>query len=141
MGTELINIRLKHDTEINNMRESYENTIKEEQKQKDQFNKDITEKNQEIKNQRRVYGEKMTEVRTRLDEAKAEEKITKGKLYASEITTKELTASLKLKEKEIIDIKERMEREDSDEVKFWKGEAENLKKRLNTMTKLTTQET
>merc|ERR1711874_506448 len=85
--------------------------------------------NQEIKNQRRVYGEKMTEVRIRLDEAKAEEKITKGKLYASEITTKELTASLRLKEKEIIDIKERMEREDSDEVKFWKGEAENLKKK------------
>merc|ERR1711913_115408 len=60
---ELINIRLKHDTEINNMRESYENTIKEEQKQKDQFNKDIIEKNQEIKNQRMVCGEKMTEVR------------------------------------------------------------------------------
>merc|ERR1711913_148895 len=109
-------------------------------KQKDQLNKDLIEKNQEVKNQRRVYGEKMTEVRTRLDEAKAEEKITKAKLYANEITTKELTASLKLKEKEIIDIKEKMEREDRNEVKFWKGEAENLKKRLNTMTKLTTQE-
>merc|ERR1711874_365277 len=84
--TELINIRLRHDTEINNMKESHENSIKEVQKQKDQLNKDLTEKNQEVKNQRRVYGERMTEVRTRLDEAKAEEKITKAKLYANEVT-------------------------------------------------------
>merc|ERR1711913_174534 len=61
----------------------------EEQKQKDQLNKDLTEKNQEVKNQRRVYGEKMTEVRTRLDEAKAEEKIIKAKLYANEVTANE----------------------------------------------------
>merc|ERR1711874_624143 len=134
--TELINIRLRHDIEINSLKESHENSIKEVQKQKDQLNKDLT-----VKNQRRVYGERMTEVRTRLDEAKAEEKITKAKLYANEITTKELAASLKLKEKEIIDIKEKMERENRNNVKFWKEEAENLKKKLNEMTKLTTQET
>merc|ERR1711874_919579 len=141
MGTELINIRLRHDTEINNLKESHENYIKEEQKQKDQLNKDLTEKNQEVKNQRRVYGKRMTEVRTRLDEAKAEEKITKAKLYANEVTTNELAANLKLKEQENIDIKEKMERENRNNVKFWKEEAENLKKKLNEMTKLTPQET
>merc|ERR1711874_779374 len=54
---------------------------------------------------------------------------------ASEITTKELAANLKLKEKEIVD------KEECDEIKFWKEETENLRKRLNTMAKLTTQET
>merc|ERR1711913_135927 len=73
--SDMINIRLRHDTELNNMKESHDNSMKEIQKQKDQLNKDLTEKNQEVKNQRRVYGERMTEVRTRLDEAKAEEKI------------------------------------------------------------------
>merc|ERR1711913_279440 len=110
--SDMINIRLRHDTELNNMKESHDNSMKEIQKEKDQLNKDLTEKKQEVKNQRRVYGQKMTEVRTRLDEAKAEEKITKAKLYANEVTTKELAASLKLKEKEIIDMKEKMERED-----------------------------
>merc|ERR1711874_772374 len=139
--TELINIRLRHDIEINNLKELHENSIKEIQKQKDQLNKDLTEKNQEVKNQRRVYGERMTEVRTRLDEAKAEEKVIKAKLYANEVTAKELTANLKLKEQENIDIKEKMELENRNNVKFWKEEAENLKKKLNEMTKLTTQET
>merc|ERR1711874_699972 len=99
---ELTSIRLKHDTEINDIKESYDKLIKEEKKKKEQLDKDVAEKNAEIKKQRKVYGEKMNEVRTRLDEAKAEETITKGKLLASEITKKELATNLKLKEKEII---------------------------------------
>merc|ERR1711874_696822 len=99
---ELTSIRLRHDTELNSMKESYENIVKEDEKVKEQLNKDIIEKNQEIKKQRKVYGEKMNEVRTKLDEARAEETITKSKLIANEITTKELATNLKLKEKEII---------------------------------------
>merc|ERR1711874_59907 len=114
---ELTSIRLRHDTELNSMKESYENKIKEEEKLKEQLNKDVIEKNQEIKKQRKVYGEKMTEVRTKLDEARAEETIIKGKLIANEITTKELADKLKLKEKEIIDIKERVDKEESEEIK------------------------
>merc|ERR1711874_159709 len=87
---ELTSIRLKHDTEINSIKESYEKLIKEEKKKKEQLDKDVAEKNVEIKKQRKVYGEKMNEVRTRLDEARAEETIIKGKLIASEITRKEL---------------------------------------------------
>merc|ERR1711874_57444 len=138
---ELTSIRLKHDTEINNIKESYENIIKEEKKLKEQLDKDVAEKNLEIKKQRKVYGEKMNEVRTRLDEARAEETIIKGKLIASEITKKELATNLKLKEKEIIDIKERVDKEECDEIKFWKEETETLRKRLNAMEKQTTQET
>merc|ERR1711913_102265 len=47
----------------------------------------------------------------------------------------------KQKEQENIDIKEKMELENRNNVKFWKEEVENLKKKLNEMTKLTTQET
>merc|ERR1711913_180305 len=129
---ELTSIRLRHDTELNSMKESYENKIKEEEKLKEQLNKDAIEKNQEIKKQRKVYGEKMNEVRTKLDEARAEETITKGKLIANEITTKELAAKLKLKEKEIIDIKERVDKEENEEVKFWREETEDLRNKLNT---------
>merc|ERR1711913_5044 len=101
--SDMINIRLRHDTELNNMKESHDNSMKEIQKEKDQLNKDLIEKKQEVKNQRRVYGERMTEIRTRLDEAKAEEKIVKAKLYANEVTTNELAANLKQKEQENID--------------------------------------
>merc|ERR1711874_421313 len=97
---ELASIRLKHDTEINEIKESHQRLIKEENKKKEQLDKDVAEKNAEIKKQRKVYGEKMNEVRTRLDEAKAEEAVTNSKLLASEITRKELVTKLKLKEKE-----------------------------------------
>merc|ERR1711913_249890 len=69
--SDMINIRLRHDTELNNMKESHDNSMKEIQKEKEQLSKELTKKKQEVKNQRRVYGERMTEIRTRLDEAKA----------------------------------------------------------------------
>merc|ERR1711874_712626 len=119
---ELTSIRLKHNTEINEIKESYDRLIKEEKKEKEQIGKDVAEKNVEIKKQRKVYGEKMNEVRTRLDEAKAEEAVTNSKLVASEIIRKELVTKLKLKEKEITEIKERVDKEESEELKFWKEE-------------------
>merc|ERR1711874_701215 len=82
-----------------------------------------------------------TDVRIRLDEAKAEERIVKAKLYANQATTDELAANLKQKEKENIDMKEKMEMENRNNVKLWKEEVENLKKELNEKTKVNTQET
>merc|ERR1711874_90024 len=109
--SDMISIRLRHDTELNNMKESHDNSMKEIQKENEQLNKELTEKKQEVKNQRRLYGEKMTDVRIRLDEAKAEERIVKAKLYANQITTDELAANLKQKEQENINMKEKMELE------------------------------
>merc|ERR1711913_9071 len=123
--SDVISIRLRHDTELNNLRESHDNSMKKIQKENEQLSKELAEKKQEVKNQRRVYGERMTEIRTRLDEAKAEEKIVKAKLYANEVTTNELAANLKQKEQENIDIKEKMELENRNNVKLWK-EVENL---------------
>merc|ERR1711913_192423 len=114
---------------------------KEIQKENGQLSKELTEKKQEVKNQRRNYGERMTDVRIRLDEAKAEERIVKAKLYANQATTNELAANLKQKEKENIDMKEKMEMENRNNVKLWKDEVENLKKKLNEKTKVNTQET
>merc|ERR1711874_931555 len=82
---ELTSIRLKHDTEINEIKRSHDRLIKEEKERKDQLDKDVAEKNAEMKKQRKVYGEKMNEVRTKLDEAKAEEAVTNSKLLASEV--------------------------------------------------------
>merc|ERR1711874_845884 len=59
---ELTSIRLKHNTEISEIKESYDRLIKEEKKEKEQIGKDVAEKNVEIKKKRKVYGEKMNEV-------------------------------------------------------------------------------
>merc|ERR1711874_758758 len=120
---------------------SHDNSMKEIQKENEKLSKELTEKKQEVKNQRRNYGEKMTDVRIRLDEAKAEERIVKSKLYTNQITTNELAANLKQKEQENINMKEKMELENRNNVKLWKEEVENLKKKLNEKTKVTTQET
>merc|ERR1711874_154717 len=136
-----ISIRLRHDTELNNLKESHDNSMKKIQKENEQLSKELAEKKQEVKNQRKNYGERMTDVRIRLDEAKAEERIVKAKLYANQATTNELEANLKQKEKENIDMKEKMEMENRNNVKLWKEEVENLKKKLNEKTKVNTQET
>merc|ERR1711874_517466 len=60
--SDMISIRLRHDTELNNMKEAHDNSMKEIQEENKQLNKELTEKKQEVKNQRRVYGEKMTDV-------------------------------------------------------------------------------
>merc|ERR1711874_744375 len=70
--SELINNRLRHDTEINNLKESHDKSMKKIQKENEQLSKELVEKKQEVKNQRKNYGERMTDVRIRLDEAKAE---------------------------------------------------------------------
>merc|ERR1711874_577101 len=138
---ELTSIRLKHDTEINDIKKLHDRLIKEEKGKKDLIEKDIAAKDAEIKKQRKVYGGKMDEVRAKLDEAKAEEAVITSKLLASEVTRKELVTKLKLKEKEIIEIKERVDKEECEEIKFWKEETDSLRKKLNAMEKLTTQET
>merc|ERR1711874_382862 len=43
---ELTSIRLKHNTEINEIKESYDRLIKEEKKRKEQLDKDVAEKMQ-----------------------------------------------------------------------------------------------
>merc|ERR1711874_706267 len=139
--SDVISIRLRHDTELNNLRESHDNSMKKIQKENEQLSKELAEKKQEVKNQRKNYGERMTDVRIRLDEAKAEERIIKAKLYANQATTDQLEANLKQKEKENIDMKEKMEMENRNNVKLWKEEVENLKKKLNEKTKVNTQET
>merc|ERR1711874_321412 len=101
----------------------------------------IATKDAEIKKQRKVYGGKMDEVRAKLDEAKAEEAVNTSKLIASEVARKELVTRLKLKEKEIIEIKEKAAKEESEELKFWKEEVDSLRIKLNSMEKLNTQET
>merc|ERR1711874_813952 len=78
--SELINNRLRHDTELNNLKETHDNSMKKIKKENEQLSKELVEKKQEVKNQRRNYGERMTDVRIRLDEAKAEERIIKAKL-------------------------------------------------------------
>merc|ERR1711913_172240 len=123
--SDMIIIRLRHDTELNNLKESHDNSMKKIQKENEQLSKELAEKKQEVKNQRRNYGERMTDVRIRLDEAKAEERIIKAKLYANQETTKVLEANLEQKEKENIDMKEKMEMENRNNVKLWK-EVENL---------------
>merc|ERR1711874_380013 len=139
--SDVISIRLRHDTELNNLRESHDNSMKKIQKENEQLSKELAEKKQEVKNQRKNYGERMTDVRNRLDEAKAEERIIKAKLYANQATTNELEANLEQKEKENIEMKEKMEMENRNNVKLWKEEVENLKKKLNEKTKVNTQET
>merc|ERR1711874_33669 len=139
--SDMISIRLRHDTELTSMKEEHDNSMKEIQKENELLNKELTEKKQEVKNQRRLYGEKMTDVRIRLDEAKAEERMVKAKLYANQITTDELAANLKQKEQESKNMKEKMELENRNNVKLWKEEVETLKKKLIEKTKVTTQET
>merc|ERR1711874_318423 len=73
--SDMISIRLRHDTELNNLKESHDNSMKKIQKENEQLSKELAEKKQEVKNQRKNYGERMTDVRIRLDEAKAEERI------------------------------------------------------------------
>merc|ERR1711874_434580 len=94
---ELTSIRLRHDTEINDIKTLHDRLIKEEKGKKDLIEKDIAAKDAEIKKQRKVYGGKMDEVRAKLDEAKAEEAVITSKLLASEVTRKELVTKLKLK--------------------------------------------
>merc|ERR1711874_657784 len=139
--SELINNRLRHDTELNNLKETPDKSMKKIKKENEQLSKDLVEKKQEVKNQRRNYGERMTDVRIRLDEAKAEERIIKAKLDVNHATTKKLEANLEQKEKENIDMKERMELENRNNVKQWKEEVENLKKKLDEKVKVNTQET
>merc|ERR1711874_195065 len=139
--SDMISIRLRHDTELNNLKEAHDNSMKIIKKENEQLSKELAEKKQEVKNQRKNYGERMTDVRIRLDEAKAEERIIKAKLYANQATTNELEANLEQKEKENIDMKEKMEMENRNNVKLWKEEVENLKKKLNEKTKVNTQET
>merc|ERR1711913_201874 len=129
--SELINNRLKHDTELNNLKETHDKSMKKIKKENEQLSKDLVEKKQEVKNQRRNYGERMTDIRIRLDEAKAEERIIKAKLDMNRAITKELEANLKQKEKENTDMKERMELENRNNVKQWKDEVENPKKKLD----------
>merc|ERR1711874_680871 len=129
----------KHDTEINEIKRLHDRLIKEEKGKKDLLDKDVAAKDAEIKKQRKVYGGKMDEVRTKLDETKAEEAVTTSKLLASDIARKESITKLKLKEKEITEIKDKAAKEESEELKFWKEETEDLRKKLNDMEKLTTQ--
>merc|ERR1711913_216264 len=96
-------------------------------KENEQLSKDLVDKKQEVKNQRRNYGERMTDIRIRLDEAKAEERIIKAKLDVNQATTKKLEANLEQKEKENIDMKERMELENRNNVNKWKEEVKNPK--------------
>merc|ERR1711874_305133 len=58
--SELINNRLRHDTELNNLKETHEKSMKKIKKENEQLSKDLVEKKQEVKNQRRNYGERMT---------------------------------------------------------------------------------
>merc|ERR1711874_178343 len=139
--SELINNRLRHDTELNNIKETHDQSMKKIKKENEQLSKDLVEKKQEVKNQRRNYGERMTDIRIRLDEAKAEEKIIKAKLDVNQAITKKLEANLELKEKENTDMKEKMEIENRNNIKQWKEEVENLKKKLDEKTKVNTQET
>merc|ERR1711874_938100 len=127
-------------TELNNLKETHDKSMKKIKKI-EQLSKELVEKKQEVKNQRRNYGERMTDVRIGLDEAKAEERIIKAKLYANQETTKALEANLEQKEKENIDMKEKMELENRNNVKLWKDEVENLKKKLDEKAKVNTQET
>merc|ERR1711913_52251 len=129
--SELINNRLRHDTELNNIKETHDQSMKKIKKENEQLSKDLVEKKQEVKNQRRNYGERMTDIRIRLDEAKAEEKIIKAKLDVNQAITKKLEAKLEQKEKETLDMKERMELENRNNVKQWKDEVENPKKKLD----------
>merc|ERR1711874_598582 len=127
--SDMISIRLRHDTELNNLKESHDNSMKKIQKENEQLSKELAEKKQEVKNQRKNYGERMTDVRIRLDEAKAEERIIKAKLYANQATTDVLEANLKQKEKENIDMKEKMEIEKQKQkleecIEKWKVKAE-----------------
>merc|ERR1711874_334525 len=95
----------------------------------------------EIKKQRKVYGGKMDEIRARLDDAKAEGAASASKLAASEVARKELVTRLNLKEKEIIEIKEKASTEENEELKYWKEEVDRLRIKLNNLEKPTTQET
>merc|ERR1711874_734232 len=72
---------------------------------------------------------------------KAEEKIIKAKLDVNQATTKKLEVNLEQKEKENTDMKEKMEIENRNNIKQWKEEVENLKKKLDGKTKVNTQET
>merc|ERR1711874_949433 len=71
---ELTSIRLRHDTELNDIKRLHDRLLKEEKGKRELIEKDIATKDAEIKKQRKVYRGKMDEVRVKLDEAKAEEK-------------------------------------------------------------------
>merc|ERR1711874_313539 len=121
---------------------------KEEKGKRELIEKDIATKDAEIKKQRKVYGGKMDEVRVKLDEAKAEEAVSVSKLIASEVARKELVTRLNLKEKEIIEIKEKTRLENQkqklgERIVSWKTKAEleeNKKLKLTIDHKLAEQE-
>merc|ERR1711874_145184 len=115
--------------------------MKEEKEKKELIEKNILIKDAEIKKQRKVYGDKMNEIRAKLDEAKADEAASINKLAISEVARKELVTRLNLKEREIIEIREKVSSEENEELKYWKEEVDRLRIKLNNLEKPTTQET
>merc|ERR1711874_690151 len=138
---ELTSIRLRHDTELHNLKKHHDRLMKEEKGKRELIEKDIATKDAEIKKQRKVYGDKMNDMRAKLDDARADEAASVNKLAISEVARKELVTRLNLKEKEIKEIKEKASTEENEELTYWKEEVDRLRIKLNNLEKPTTQET
>merc|ERR1711874_798045 len=80
MLVELNSIRLKHDTEQHNLKKHHDRLMKEEKGKRELIEKDIATKDAEIKKQRKVYGDKMNDMRAKLDDARADEAASVNKL-------------------------------------------------------------
>merc|ERR1711874_939356 len=73
MLIEFNSMKIKHEAELHNLKKNHEKEMKEEKEKKELIEKSIVSKDTEIKKQRKHYGEKMKEMRIKLDKAVADE--------------------------------------------------------------------
>merc|ERR1711874_493683 len=73
MLIEFNKMKIKHEAELHNLKKNHEKEMNEEKKKKDLMEKSIVIKDTEINKQKKHYGEKMKEMRTKLDKAVADE--------------------------------------------------------------------
>merc|ERR1711874_430887 len=105
MLIEFNKMKIKHEAELHNLKKNHEKEMNEEKKKKDLMEKSIVIKDTEINKQKKHYGEKMKEMRTKLDKAVADEAAIVNDLANSEVVRKELVTRLSLMEKNIIEIR------------------------------------
>merc|ERR1711913_274465 len=98
-------MKIKHETELHNLKKNHEKEMKEGKEKKELIEKSIVSKDTEVKKQRKPYGDKMKEMRTKLDKAVADEAAIVNDLANSEVVRKELVTRLSLMEKNIIEIR------------------------------------
>ena len=106
---------------------------------KELLERNLKIKDTEIKKQRSHYGDKMKDMRSKLDEAIIDKAAIVRDLADSENVRRELVIKVGMLEK---DMKEKEPSDDMrNELNYWKDEAGRLRNKLNSLENPTTQET